>query len=102
MTADTRFSRTLGTIGSGLLLLAVAAVFARSIGFDFVNYDDFVHVKENDLVCNFSLASLLRFWRAPYEGFICPSPIRYGDYSPASRPYSPASSLTPLPISFTR
>lgn len=55
-----------------LLLLVVVGIFAPSLGFQFLNYDDFLHVYENQLIVNFSWSSLARFWSEPYQGLYMP------------------------------
>ncbi len=37
-------------IGLPLLFLLVLAVFGRTLGFDFINYDDPIYVYENEVV----------------------------------------------------
>lgn len=55
-----------------LLPLAVLAVFGRVTAFDFVNYDDFMHVSENPLITGISAENLARIWRGPIEGLYMP------------------------------
>lgn len=55
-----------------LLSVVVLGVFGRMIGFNFINYDDFLHVVENPLVTGFSLESLARIWSGPLEGLYMP------------------------------
>jgi tetratricopeptide (TPR) repeat protein len=64
-------------LGSGrqwfwLLLAVVLAVFGRTVGFQFINYDDFLHVFENPLITGFSLETLARIWSGPVEGLYMP------------------------------
>jgi Flp pilus assembly protein TadD len=54
------------------LLAIVLAVYIRVLGFQFINYDDYLHVVENSLVTDFSLASLARIWSGPVEGLYIP------------------------------
>lgn len=55
-----------------LMVLVVVAVFFPVCSFDFLLFDDRLHVLENPFVRDFSLDSLLRFWRLPYEGLYIP------------------------------
>lgn len=55
-----------------LLPVLVLVVFGRSVGFQFINYDDFLHVVENPLITGFSLESMARIWSGPVEGLYMP------------------------------
>ncbi|MBU0480395.1 MAG: tetratricopeptide repeat protein [Proteobacteria bacterium] len=54
------------------LAVVVVLVFGRTVGFDFVSYDDTIHVYENHYVRNFSARNLLYFWQQPHEKLYIP------------------------------
>jgi len=55
-----------------LIGIAVALVYGRVVGFEFLDYDDNLNVYENPLLENLSASNLLRFWQRPYEGLYIP------------------------------
>jgi len=57
----------------GLALAAlVLLVFGRSIYFDFVGFDDALHVSENPYFHPVSFANLLELWKQPYKSVYMP------------------------------
>jgi tetratricopeptide (TPR) repeat protein len=57
---------------AALLICLVLAVFGQTIRFGWVNLDDEVNVTKNPGLHPVTIASLWRFWRAPYEGLYIP------------------------------
>ncbi|MBA3015886.1 MAG: tetratricopeptide repeat protein [Proteobacteria bacterium] len=57
---------------AGALVLVVAVVYGRVVGFEFLDYDDNLNVYENPLLSNISASNLLRFWQKPFEGLYIP------------------------------
>lgn len=55
-----------------LIASVVMVVFLPVCGFDFLIYDDRMHVRDNPLIRDFSLANFYQFWRRPYEGLYIP------------------------------
>lgn len=55
-----------------LLLVAVVLLFAPAVNFEFLNYDDDMHVYANHKVTKFTAAKLPRIWRAPIQGLYIP------------------------------
>ena len=55
-----------------LLVVISLAVFAPAIGYDFVGWDDDIHVYANSLLNPPSLSHILLFWRQPHEGMYIP------------------------------
>jgi len=61
------------SIVSVLVLIAVTvAVYGRCAGFDYVHWDDHLHVYQNPYLASFSPANIKRFWSGPYEGLYIP------------------------------
>lgn len=58
--------------GTVCLVALVAAVFGPTVGFDFVNWDDPIHITANPAFCPLTLAGIARLWTAPYEGLFIP------------------------------
>lgn len=56
-----------------VVALLALAVFARSVAFDFLVWDDDRNVSANPRLDPPTLASLASFWRAPYYGLYVPS-----------------------------
>ncbi len=67
-----RVHRQRGVLIPVFLLLTVAMVFFSVCGADFVNYDDTIHVYENDRITSFSMANFLYFWKGPHQGLYIP------------------------------
>jgi protein O-mannosyl-transferase len=61
-----------GRLLVGLLLAIVWLVFRRVVGFQFLSWDDNVHVTENPYLDPLSWPNLLRFWQEPYENLYIP------------------------------
>jgi Flp pilus assembly protein TadD len=57
---------------AALIALVVVFVYHRVNGFDFVSWDDNVHVYHNTYYPPFTLHSLARFWKYPYESLYIP------------------------------
>jgi protein O-mannosyl-transferase len=55
-----------------ILLVAVISVFFRTIGFDYVDYDDHKHIFENPALLKPSLSSISQFWIEPFFGLYTP------------------------------
>lgn len=55
-----------------LLILAVALVYLPAVGFEFLNFDDPLHIQGNPLVNDFSGANLIEFWSRPFKGLYVP------------------------------
>jgi Flp pilus assembly protein TadD len=55
-----------------LLFILVVVIFLPVCGYDFLYYDDRLNVRDNPLIRDFSLRSLWRFWRHPFEGLYIP------------------------------
>lgn len=55
-----------------ILIVVSLAVFAPAISYDFVGWDDDIHVYANSLLNPPSLAHILQFWRQPHEGMYIP------------------------------
>jgi tetratricopeptide (TPR) repeat protein len=55
-----------------LLVVAVIAVYGRTVGFPFMRWDDYLHVVENPGLNPASLGNLAYFWRGPHEGLYIP------------------------------
>ncbi len=47
-------------------------IFRKVIGFDFVNWDDELHVYQNPFLNHNSIHDIAHFWRYPYEGLYIP------------------------------
>jgi len=54
------------------LIILVFAVFGQVCGYQFLTYDDSIHVYENSYVTNFSAENLGHFWQAPLRGLYIP------------------------------
>lgn len=54
------------------IVLAIALVFGRTVGHDFLLWDDNLHVTDNRLLDSPSWASLAHFWAHPYTGLYVP------------------------------
>lgn len=54
------------------LALVVVLVYGRTVGFDFVGYDDSLNIYDNHYVLNFSARNLLYFWQQPFEKLYIP------------------------------
>lgn len=61
-----------GWAGAICLVGLVVAVFARTVTFGFVNWDDPIHVTENSSLTPVTVDGLVRLWTAPYEGLFIP------------------------------
>lgn len=57
---------------AALVALVVVAVFGQTVGFDFVLYDDNVHIYENARLWPATWHSLAEFWRRPFFGEYVP------------------------------
>ena len=57
---------------AGLLAISVAAVFGRVVQFQFLSWDDDIHVTRNPLLDPASWANVLQFWVKPYENLYVP------------------------------
>lgn len=55
-----------------LLLFAVVLLYAPAVNFEFLNYDDDMHVYANHKVTQFTTAKLPRIWSAPIQGLYIP------------------------------
>jgi tetratricopeptide (TPR) repeat protein len=55
-----------------LLLLAVALLFGPAVNFEFLNYDDPLHVSRNHLITHFVPAKLTLIWGSPIHGLYTP------------------------------
>jgi len=55
-----------------LLVVAVLVVFAPAVGYEFVGWDDDIHVYANTLLNPPSLSNICRFWKRPHEGMFIP------------------------------
>lgn len=55
-----------------IIALAVLAVFGRTIAFDFVRWDDYLHVVENPELNPPTWASLAYFWTSAHQGLYIP------------------------------
>lgn len=64
-------NRSLPYIVAGLLVL-VLLVFGRTVSFDFVSWDDPLHISANPHLNPITPESLTRFWTKPYEGLYYP------------------------------
>ncbi|HEY5310879.1 MAG TPA: tetratricopeptide repeat protein [Pirellulales bacterium] len=58
---------------AGLLAGAVGAVFYRVVEFQFLTWDDDVHVTKNPLLDPVSFSNLAQFWLHPYENLYIPA-----------------------------
>jgi Tfp pilus assembly protein PilF len=58
---------------TGLLAGAVGAVFYRVVEFQFLSWDDDVHVTKNPLLDPVSFSNLAQFWLHPYENLYIPA-----------------------------
>jgi tetratricopeptide (TPR) repeat protein len=58
--------------GALILILATLVVYARSATFDFVHWDDHIHVYQNPYVNALSTANLKHLWSTPYEELYIP------------------------------
>ncbi len=56
-----------------LVVAAVAVVFGRSVGFDFVTFDDDDYLVHDRFMNPFTAHSLAAFWSAPYEAMYTPA-----------------------------
>ncbi len=56
-----------------LIVLAVVAVFGRSVGFAFVTLDDEALVSADPRLNPFTAASLAAFWAGPYQSLYIPA-----------------------------
>ncbi|MFW6158934.1 MAG: tetratricopeptide repeat protein [Planctomycetota bacterium] len=71
-------SHTSGTVGrrgwllGGAAVLCVLACLGRVCGYDFVHYDDSVHVYANPRLKRPGVGAAWRFWKAPYKGLYVP------------------------------
>jgi len=54
------------------LLLANLLVFGPVAGYEFLSYDDGLHVYENEHVVNFSTDNLIYFWKNAHKGLYIP------------------------------
>ncbi|SUZ85785.1 uncharacterized protein METZ01_LOCUS38639 [marine metagenome] len=54
------------------LLLANLLVFGPVAGYEFLSYDDGLHVYENERVVNFSTDNLIYFWKNAHKGLYIP------------------------------
>ena len=54
------------------LLLANLLVFGPVAGYEFLSYDDGLHVYENERVVNFSTDNLIYFWKNSHKGLYIP------------------------------
>ena len=54
------------------LILVTAVVYGRCAGFDYVHWDDQLHVYQNPYLAAFNAENLKRFWAKPYEGLYIP------------------------------
>lgn len=59
-------------LGRLLPLAAVVAVYFRSCGYEFINYDDNIHVYANPLLAELTPKTFFRLWTEPYEGLYVP------------------------------
>ena len=55
-----------------LLIIVTLAVFWPATGFDFVNWDDDIHVYENRYLIPVTVDNTLHFWKEPYEKLYIP------------------------------
>jgi tetratricopeptide (TPR) repeat protein len=55
-----------------LLILTVATVYSPVVGFEFLNFDDPLHIQDNPLVKDFSWVNLVDFWSRPFKGLYVP------------------------------
>lgn len=55
-----------------IIVLATTAVFGQVAWFDFLSWDDDVHVTDNPLLNPVTAASLKAIWSTPYEGLYVP------------------------------
>ena len=67
-TATTRLRR----IAAALLMLVTLAVFWQVHRFEFVQWDDGVHIFENPYLQSVTLDNILAFWRKPYAELYIP------------------------------
>ncbi len=56
-----------------ILILAVLAVFGPAARYDFVGWDDDIHVYNNPYLKPPTVESTIRFWEGPYEGLYIPA-----------------------------
>ena len=54
------------------LLLVNLLVFGPVVGYEFLSYDDGLHVYENERVVNFSTDNLIYFWKNVHKGLYIP------------------------------
>ncbi|MDR3708372.1 MAG: tetratricopeptide repeat protein [Capsulimonadaceae bacterium] len=73
-----------------LLIALVIAVYHNVPSYDFVTWDDPIHVSANPYVSSPSLSNVQRLWRAPYEGLYIPVTYTFiaviGQIAPLSAP----------------
>ncbi len=55
-----------------IIVVACVAVYGRALGFDFVAYDDQIHVYANPFLNPPTWANVAHFWTAPYEKLYVP------------------------------
>jgi Flp pilus assembly protein TadD len=55
-----------------LLLLAIFLLFSPAVNFEFLNFDDPLHVSKNKLITHFSFAKLVQIWSDSYKGLYIP------------------------------
>lgn len=61
------------TIASVLILIVLTlAVYGHCAGFDFVHWDDHLHVYQNPYIAELTAANMRHLWSVPYEGLYIP------------------------------
>jgi tetratricopeptide (TPR) repeat protein len=71
-TAPAETRRSTGAVWLVLLLMTVAAVYARAVHFQFLHWDDDDLLVQNPLLHPANLANLQSIWTAPYAGLYTP------------------------------
>ncbi len=98
---DSPSSRRRVVLSVAIIALACVAVFGRSVGFDFVAYDDQIHVYNNPYLTPPTWANVAYIWRVPYEHLYIP--LSYSVFAllcaiarrPATAMSDPASAFDP-------